>query len=173
MNILELFKPITTFVFDMDGVLTDGSLLVMPGRLMARRMNIKDGYALQLAVKKGYKVAAISGGKSEPVRERLKKLGIYDVYMGVTDKQDAFNELCQIYNTNPEHVLYMGDDVPDLVVMKKVGVPACPADACHEIKEVSIYISTESGGKGCVRDVIEQVMRLQGKWKNDENVQSK
>jgi 3-deoxy-D-manno-octulosonate 8-phosphate phosphatase (KDO 8-P phosphatase) len=127
-------------------------------------MNIKDGFALQLAIKKGYKIAIISGGKSEMVRKRLNGLGIFDVYLGASDKTEQFNEYILTYNLNPEEILYMGDDVPDFDVMKRIGVPTCPNDAVQEIKGISIYVSDKKGGEGCVRDVIEQVMKVQGAW---------
>ena len=151
-------------LFDMDGVLTDGSLILMPDGEQVRTMNIKDGYALQLAVKKGYKVAVISGGKSEAARARFAKLGIKDIYMGVQDKPDALDEFFLTHHIKPENVLFMGDDMPDYEVMKRVAVPVCPNNAVSEIKAISIYVSDKKGGKGCVRDVIEQVLKVQGKW---------
>lgn len=166
--LMENFKTkltrVNTFIFDVDGVLTDGSVTLLPDGEQARTMNIKDGYALQLAVKKGYKVAIISGGKSELVRKRLNGLGITDVYLGINDKIDSYKELIEIYNINPDTILYMGDDMPDYEVMKRVGVATCPNDAAQEIKDICIYISQKPGGKGAVRDVIEQVLKVQGKW---------
>lgn len=165
---MENFKTKLTrtkaFIFDIDGVLTDGSVILMPDGGQMRTMNIKDGYAMQLAVKKGYRIAIISGGKNEMTRNRLNGLGIYDLYLGVDNKVDAFDEFILTYNIQPDEVLYMGDDVPDYDVMKRVGVPTCPSDAAQEIKDISIYVSDRVGGKGCVRDVIEQVMRVQGNW---------
>lgn len=161
-------KRVTTFMLDVDGVLTDGSVTLMPDGEQVRVMNIKDGYALQLAVKQGYKVVVISGGKSEMVRKRLNGLGITDIYLGIHAKLDTFKEYLEIHNVNPDEVLYMGDDIPDYEVMKHIGVPTCPNDAAQEIKDISIYISQRNGGKGAVRDVIEQVMRLQGKWMSAE-----
>jgi len=157
---LHQFKNINTIVLDVDGVLTDGTLLVMPGGLMVRRMNIKDGYALQLAVKKGYHVAIISGGDSPEVKERLLKLGVTDVYMKVQDKLDAAS------------TVYMGDDIPDYDVMKVVALPSCPADAATEIKEIAAYVSPLNGGAGCVRDLIEKIMRVRGDWSEDTTVRS-
>jgi 3-deoxy-D-manno-octulosonate 8-phosphate phosphatase (KDO 8-P phosphatase) len=165
---MENFKTKLTrtkvFIFDIDGVLTDGSVMLMPDGEQLRAMNIKDGYALQHAVKKGYKIGVISGGKSESVRKRLNGLGVYDVYLGIHDKMEAYNEFILTYNINPDEILYMGDDLPDYDVMKRIGVPTCPADACQEIKDICIYVSDKNGGKGAVRDVIEQVMRVQGVW---------
>ena len=163
-NFKQLLNNIKIFVFDVDGVLTDGSLILMPNGEQVRIMNIKDGYALQLAVKKGYKVAIISGGRSESVRIRLQGLGITDVYLGKENKAEVLEELMLMYNLKKKQILYMGDDVPDHEVMQKAGVAVCPADAAPEIKGISIYISPLKGGKGCVRDVIEQVMKLHGKW---------
>jgi 3-deoxy-D-manno-octulosonate 8-phosphate phosphatase (KDO 8-P phosphatase) len=162
---------ITTFIFDIDGVLTDGSVILEPTGEQTRIMNIKDGYALQLAVKKGYKVAIISGGKNEIVRKRFSGLGIFDVYMGASNKIEALDELKLTYNINNNEILYMGDDIPDYEIMCEIGLPTCPNDAATEIKEVAQYISSFNGGKGCVRDVIEKVMRAQDKWFNKENRQ--
>jgi 3-deoxy-D-manno-octulosonate 8-phosphate phosphatase (KDO 8-P phosphatase) len=172
MNVLELFKKITTFVFDVDGVLTDGSLLVMPNGLMARRMNIKDGYALQLAVKRGYNVIVISGGNSPEVKERLNKLGVANVWMQVEDKKNILQNFMQENNLQQSEVLFMGDDIPDLDAMNFVGLPCCPSDGAVEIKAISKYISPLQGGVGCVREVIEKVMKLRGDWKPDTHVKS-
>lgn len=169
---LEKFKHITTFVFDVDGVLTDGTVLVLPGGLMARSMNIKDGYALQLAVKKGYNVLVISGGNSEEVKERLAKLGVTHTWMQVSDKAATLQQFMQEKGINRSEVLYMGDDIPDLTVMQLAGLPCCPQDAVQEIKERSLYISHIPGGKGCARDVIEKVMKLRGNWSEDTTVKS-
>ena len=130
-------------------------------------MNIKDGYALKTAVKEGFTVCIISGGKNEGVRKRLRDLGITDIYLGVQDKVEVLDEFIDIYNLNKDNVLYMGDDIPDLHVMKLIGMPCCPQDAAPEVKEISRYVSHKKGGKGCVRDVIEQVLKVQGKWMNN------
>ncbi len=169
---LHRFKHITTFVFDVDGVLTDGNLLVLPGGVMARSMNIKDGYALQLAVKKGYRVLVISGGNSPEVKERLEKLGVTNVWMQVTDKPAVLKEYMQQQQLAAESVLFMGDDIPDLQVIQLAGLPCCPADAVQEIKEKSVYISHLTGGTGCVRDVIEKVLKLRGDWGEDCSVRA-
>jgi 3-deoxy-D-manno-octulosonate 8-phosphate phosphatase (KDO 8-P phosphatase) len=160
----ELMNDITTFVFDVDGVLTDGSVFVSNEGEMLRTMNIRDGYALKSAVDCGYNVCIISGGSNEGVRVRLRNLGITDIHLGTPDKVATFDEYTDIYNIKPEQVLYMGDDIPDYHVMKLVGLPTCPQDASPEIKSISKYISHKNGGKGAVRDVIEQVMKVQGKW---------
>lgn len=172
MNVLELLKNITTFVFDVDGVLTDGSLLVLPNGVMARRMNIKDGYALQLAVKKGYQVVIISGGNSPEVMDRLNKLGVTHVFMKVVNKLSVLENFMLQYRILPDNILFMGDDIPDLEVLKHAGVAACPADAVNEVKEIAQYISPIKGGEGCARDVIEKVMKIRGHWNEDVTVRS-
>ncbi len=164
MNILQIFSTIKWFVFDIDGVLSDGLLTVMPNGVMVRRMSMKDGYALQLAVKQGYPISIISGGSSVEVKERLNKLGIHDIHLQVRDKKKVLEELIMINNIHAKEILYMGDDVPDLEVMKIVGLPCCPADASRDILDASIYISPYNGGQGCVRDVVEKVLRLHEKW---------
>ena len=160
----EYLNQITTFVFDVDGVLTDGSLQVSTKGELLRTMNTKDGYAMKMALKAGFTVCIISGGKNEGVRERLRVLGITDIYLGVDDKVEQMDEFFDIYDIKPEQVLYMGDDIPDYYPMKLVGLPCCPQDAVPELKEISLYVSHRNGGEGCVRDVIEQVMKVQGKW---------
>lgn len=173
MNLFERLQPVSTLVFDVDGVLTDGTLLVLPNNVMARRMNIKDGYALQLAVKKGYKVVIISGGNSPEVMERLHNLGVKDVYMQVADKVAVLGEYLQKNSLEWGEVLYMGDDIPDFKVMQMVGFPCCPADAATEIRQLSVYISPVNGGFGCGRDIIEKVLRLNGHWNEDTTIRAK
>ena len=160
----EIMNDITTFVFDVDGVLTDGSVFVNTTGEMLRTMNIRDGYALKAAVDNGYNVCIISGGSNEGVKVRLRNLGITDIHLGTPDKVATFDEYTDVYSILPEQVLYMGDDIPDYHVMQLVGLPTCPQDACPEIKAISKYISHKNGGQGAVRDVIEQVMKVQGKW---------
>ena len=160
----ELMNNITTFILDVDGVLTDGTIHVTQTGEMLRNMNIRDGYAMKAAVENRYTVCIISGGSNEGVRVRLRNLGITDIHLGVSDKVETFKEFIDIYNIQPEQVLYMGDDIPDYHVMKLVGLPTCPQNAAPEIKALSKYISHKDGGKGCVRDVIEQVMKVQHKW---------
>jgi 3-deoxy-D-manno-octulosonate 8-phosphate phosphatase (KDO 8-P phosphatase) len=164
MNIPELFKTITTLIFDVDGGLTDGTILVLENGLQARRMHIKDGFALQMAARNGYRVLIISGGNSPQVTARLEKLGITDVHMSVLDKKIFVTDYMQENNLNPGMVLYMGDDLPDLPVMTSVGLPCCPADAVNEVREAVQYISPINGGYGCVRDVIEKVLKLNDHW---------
>jgi len=167
-NYKENLKFINTFIFDYDGVLTDGSVITTNEGEAYRISNVKDGYALQLAWKKGYRIAVISGARSESMIHRMKALQITDVFMGVEKKQLTFRKYLEDNNLKPEQVLYMGDDIPDLEVMQEAGISACPADAVEEIKSVSSYISHFQGGKGAVRDVIEQVLKVQGKWMNDD-----
>ncbi len=170
---LDLFSRITTFVFDVDGVLTDGTLFVFENGEQVRRMNIKDGYALQLAVKKGYRVAIFSGSVSEAVIQRLNKLGITDVFMNVKDKKAAVLSYLQQHTITWEEVLFMGDDIPDYAVMKEAVLPCAPSDAVPEIKQIAKYISSLRGGNGCVRDVIEKVLKLRDHWDLDVTVPSK
>lgn len=160
----EIMPQITTFIFDVDGVLTDGTVYVFENGELVRHMNIKDGYALKTAVDAGFNVCIISGGSNEGVRTRLKKLGLKDIYLGAHNKVEQYYEIMDMYDLNPENILYMGDDIPDYPVMEKVGLPCCPKDAAPEIQHISRYISHKNGGKGCARDVIEQVLKVQGKW---------
>jgi 3-deoxy-D-manno-octulosonate 8-phosphate phosphatase (KDO 8-P phosphatase) len=169
---LKSFKNISALVFDIDGVLTDGSLLVMNDGLMIRRMHVKDGYALQLAVKSDYLILVISGGDSPQVKDRLSKLGVVNIYMKIENKLEKLKELAATFQLQNEDILYMGDDIPDLEVMQYCGLACCPADAVSEIRNISKYISPIKGGEGCVRDVIEKVMKLQGKWITDTHVSS-
>ena len=162
----QLLPKINTFIFDVDGVLTNGMLTIMPDGELVRHMNVKDGYAMKTALNNGYRICIISGGTNSAVKSRLAALGIHDIYLGAHDKIQQYNELVQKYQLKPENVVYMGDDVPDYPVMKKVGLPCCPNDAVPEIQQVSKYISNKKGGDGCVRDIIEQVLRVQGKWDN-------
>jgi 3-deoxy-D-manno-octulosonate 8-phosphate phosphatase (KDO 8-P phosphatase) len=172
MNLLELFKSIKTFIFDVDGVLAIDTMIVMPDGELVRSMNSKDGYALQLAVKKGYHVVIISGGNSEAVKQRLVKLGVTAVFLGVHNKQEKLKALAQEHNLNFNEMLYMGDDIPDYVAMQLTGLPCCPADAVPEIKQISKYISPFTGGYGCGRDVIEKVLKLNGHWDVDTSLTS-
>ena len=173
MNILQLFKNITAFIFDVDGVLTDGTVLVLEGGVQARRMNIKDGFALQMAVKNGYKVLIVSGGNSPEVVNRLEKLGITDVHMSVLDKQAFVEAYMTENNLGKDQVLFMGDDLPDLPAMSLVGLPVCPADAVTEVKEFVQYISPLNGGEACVREVIEKVLKLNDHWNYRADVASR
>ena len=160
----EHLEHITTFIFDVDGVLTDGTVTVTTSGEMLRKMSIKDGYAIKTAIDKGFNVCVISGGSNEGVRVRLRGLGVTDIYLGSHNKIEQLDEYLDIYGINTRNVLYMGDDIPDYSVMKLVGLPCCPQDAVPEIKAISKYISHKNGGKGAVRDVIEQVLKVQEKW---------
>jgi 3-deoxy-D-manno-octulosonate 8-phosphate phosphatase (KDO 8-P phosphatase) len=163
-NYKALLPNITTFIFDVDGVLTNGKVLITSQGEMYREMDTKDGYALKCALVQGYRVCIISGGTNEGVRNRLKALGIYDIYLGAHHKQEPFQDLMDSYDLKPEEILYMGDDVPDIVVMEQVAVAACPNDAVSDVKEIANYVSHKKGGEGCVREIIEQTLRVQGKW---------
>ncbi|QCX39373.1 HAD-IIIA family hydrolase [Aureibaculum algae] len=160
----EIMPQITTFIFDVDGVLTDGNVMIFPDGQLIRSMNIKDGYALKTAVDQGFNVCIISGGTNEAVKLRLKALGITDIFLGAHQKVKQLNEYLNTYNIKAENVLYMGDDIPDHPVMEIVGLPTCPKDAVPEIQNISLYVSQKKGGNGCVRDVIEQVLKVQDKW---------
>ncbi len=157
-------NDINTFIFDVDGVLTDSSVHVTPTGEMLRVMNIRDGFAIKAALESGYNVCIISGGSNEGVRIRLRNLGVTDIHLATPDKVETFKEYTSLYKIGPQNVLYMGDDIPDYHVMQLVGLPTCPQDASPEIKAISQYISHKNGGRGAVRDVIEQVMKVQGKW---------
>ncbi len=163
-NFKEGLRSIKAFAFDVDGVLSSPQVLLHPSGDLMRTMNTKDGYALQYAVKRGYPIAIITGGNTESVGLRFRGLGITDIYLGSSYKLEDFNDFIFKYDLKPEEVLYMGDDLPDYEVMTKVGVPCCPTDAVEEIKSVAHYISPHKGGCGCARDVIEQVLRLHGRW---------
>jgi 3-deoxy-D-manno-octulosonate 8-phosphate phosphatase (KDO 8-P phosphatase) len=163
-NYKEIMPDITTFIFDVDGVLTDGTVTVFPNGELIRTMNIKDGYALKVATQMGYRICIISGGTNPAVKSRLEALGVTDVYLGAHNKMDLFKDYLEQHQIDPQQVLYMGDDIPDLPVMLKSGLPTCPKDAVPEIRNISLYVSQKNGGKGCVRDVIEQVLKVQDKW---------
>ena len=157
----------------MDGVLTDGTITVTTDGEMLRTMNIKDGYALKTAVDRGYNVCIISGGSNEGVRLRLHGLGIKNIYLGAHHKTETLNNYLETKALKRENILFMGDDIPDLAVMQEIGLPCCPQDAVPEIKEVAKYVSHKKGGKGAVRDVIEQVLKVQGKWISNGDTSAK
>lgn len=160
----EYLKDITTFVFDVDGVFTDGTILITATGEMLRKMSVKDGYALKTAIQKGYHVCIISGGTNEGVKERFRGLGVTNIYLGAHHKEGPLLEYLELYALKPEEVLYMGDDIPDIPPMLCVALPCCPQNAVPEVKAVCNYISHKNGGKGCVRDVIEQVLKVRGDW---------
>ena len=161
-------RKIKAFVFDVDGVLSCDVIPLHPNGDPMRTVNIKDGYALQLAVKKGYEVAIITSGYTEAVQIRFSRLGIQHIYMRSAVKVHDFKDFMEKTGLSPEHIMYAGDDIPDYEVMTRVGLPVAPADAAPEIKEIAKYISSRRGGEGVARDVIEQTMRAQGHWFGEE-----
>ena len=158
---------IKALAFDVDGVLSTSNVVLLEGGQPCRTANIKDGYALQLAVKRGMPVAIITGGRSQAVRVRYEGLGIKDIVLGTAVKIRKFEEWTESLRISPDEVLYMGDDIPDYEVMQRCGCACCPADAAPEIRQIAAYVSPLNGGCGCVRDVVEQVLRAQGKWMGD------
>jgi 3-deoxy-D-manno-octulosonate 8-phosphate phosphatase (KDO 8-P phosphatase) len=166
-NYKQLLPNIKTFIFDVDGVLTDGKILIHSDGELLRSFDTKDGYAIKCALLKGFKIAIITGGRNEAVRERFKELGVFDIYLGAHHKLDAYQDLMDNYDLKAEEILYIGDDIPDIPVMEKVGLGCCPADAVPDVKAKADYISHKKGGEGCVRELIEQVLRVQGKWSLD------
>ncbi len=171
-NYKELLHNIKAFVFDIDGVLTTGIFQIGPDGNPIRNLNSKDGYAIQLAIKKGFIVAVISGGKCEGVKASLQRLGLTDIYMSVPHKMDAWKDLQAVYehrDLQAQNILYMGDDIPDYHLLLEAGIGAAPSNASPEIKEIAQYVSPKKGGHGCVRDVIEQTLKLQGNWMLEED----
>ena len=168
MNYKAKLHEIKAFVFDYDGVISDGNIWSANDTIIVRSGNVKDGYAMQYALRKGYLIAILSGGSGDSIRSRMKMLGVEDVYLGSHRKKEIFEDFLKDNQLLPEQVLYVGDDIPDYDVMRLAGVSACPADAAEEIKAVADYISHKNGGCGCVRDVIEQVLRLQGQWFHED-----
>ncbi|MBP7184958.1 MAG: HAD hydrolase family protein [Saprospiraceae bacterium] len=164
MNLLEKFKKITTFIFDVDGVFTNNHILVTEDGQLLRSMNTRDGLAVKKAIEMGYNIAIITGGNSKGVNIRFNNLGINHIYSGVNNKKEAFYDLIELLGIQPDEILYMGDDILDVPVMRLVELPTCPNDAIPEVHEISTYISPLKGGDGCVRDVIEKVLKLQNKW---------
>lgn len=167
MSYKTKLKNIKAFVFDVDGVFTDGSIYLLPGGNMCRVMNVLDGYAVVKALKNNYLIGVITGGNDEEVRQRINYLGIKDYYAKSPNKAIDFEDFKSKYDLKNEEILTMGDDLPDMNIMKISGISACPKNAVPEVKEISEYISPIEGGKGAVRDVIEQVMKIQGKWIED------
>jgi len=164
VNELERYQEVTTFILDVDGVLTNSQLLVTGDGTLLRSMNVRDGYAIKRALQVGFRVCVITGGKSMGVVERLQGLGVVDIYYGVQDKVEAYREYMELHELDDAEVLFMGDDVPDYEVMRLVGFPACPRDACREILSIAKYVSDKGGGAGAVRDVIERTLRVKGLW---------
>lgn len=172
MNTLERFRKIHTFIFDVDGVFTDNSLLVLENGHLLRTMSARDGYAVRQAILQNYRVVIITGGRSAGVKDRLMALGIEDYFDAVHNKLKVFEEYAAKHNLELEGVMYMGDDIPDYEVMRRVGLPACPQDAVQEVKSISQYICAKKGGAGCVREIIEKVMKLHDHWPLQETVRS-
>ncbi|MBQ1669822.1 MAG: HAD-IIIA family hydrolase [Prevotella sp.] len=157
-------NKIKAIIFDIDGVLSSETITLSSEGEPLRTVNIKDGYAIQLAMKLGLRIVILTGGKTKSVRIRYEGLGVEDIYMGCAVKIETYDEFLKKYGLTDEEVMYMGDDIPDLEIMRRVGCPVCPKDACEEIKDISVYVSDKIGGHGCGRDVIEQTLRAQGKW---------
>jgi 3-deoxy-D-manno-octulosonate 8-phosphate phosphatase (KDO 8-P phosphatase) len=167
-NFKEDLVNVKAFIFDLDGVLSLQTITLNSFGVPNRTVNLRDGYALQLAVRKGYRVAVITGSNCKEYSRRLKFLGVTDIYLNSRTKLDHYDSFLKKYGLSNSDILYMGDDIPDFEVMKLAGIPVCPADAVTEIKQLSVYISDRKGGEGCVRDVIEQVLRLNNKWMDSE-----
>ena len=167
-NFKENLLRVRAFVFDIDGVLSLQTIGLNTFGVPNRTVNLRDGYAIQYAVKKGYPVGVISGSSSKEYQRRLRLLGVKDIYLNSRSKLDHFNSFLKKHKLDKSEVLFMGDDIPDYQVMKEAGVPVCPSDADSEIRQVAVYISDKKGGEGCVRDVIEQVLRLNNKWMDND-----
>lgn len=166
-------QKVKAFAFDIDGVFTDGSVLMYANGDLLRTYNAKDGYAVRYAVEKGFPVAIITGGISETIKMRFSQFNVTDIYLGSHYKLPDFEDFCYKYSLSPSEVLFMGDDIPDIPIMEACGLPTCPSDAVAEVKKVSTFISPYKGGHGCVRDIIEQVLKVHGKWhSNDEYIAS-
>lgn len=157
-------KKISTVIFDVDGVLSNNTIPMDAEGQPLRTMNIKDGYAIQLAVKMGINIAIITGGSDDAIQLRYSKLGVKEIFMGCAVKITTYKELCQRLGISDDEVIYVGDDIPDYEIMKRVGCPCCPSDACNDIKEISTYVSPAPGGNGCARDILEQILRAKGLW---------
>jgi 3-deoxy-D-manno-octulosonate 8-phosphate phosphatase (KDO 8-P phosphatase) len=173
MYVLEQFRQVSTFIFDVDGVLTDGKVLLLENGLQARQMHVRDGLALQMAHRNGYRVLVVSGGYSEPVVKRMQYLGIPDVFLSIKDKRSFAEKYLTENGISWNEVLFMGDDIPDLPLMRAVGLSTCPSDAAPELLQECSYISPYRGGTGCVRDVIEKVLKLHEKWNWDTEITSR
>ncbi len=158
---------VKAIIFDVDGVLSRQTITLSSSGEPLRTVNIKDGYAIQLAQKSGLRIAILTGGKSEATRIRYAGLGVEDLYLGCAVKIKAYDEFLEKYSLTDAEVIYVGDDIPDYEVMRRCGCPCCPADACPDIKAISNYVSSRNGGDGVGRDVVEQVLRAQGKWLSD------
>lgn len=167
-NYKAKLKDINTFIFDVDGVFTNNIVYLSTDGEQLRTANVRDGYTVQLAVKLGLRIAILSGGRGEATRKRFEGLGVRDIFLGAGTKIDVFNKFIAANNINHEDVCYMGDDIPDFAVMHAVGLATCPADAVPEIKSIVHYVSPFKGGEGCVRDVLEQALKMKGFWMTEE-----
>ncbi len=172
INYKEKLKNIKAIILDVDGVLTDGSVLLMPDGSMSRTMNVKDGYAIQFAIKQGIIVGAITGGNDAQVKHRLEYLGLTDIYLQSHHKLEDYEDIKFKYNLKDYEILYVGDDLPDLPVLQKCGLSVCPNDAVAEVKNSVDYVSPKNGGKGCVRDIIEQFMKILKLWQDNFDIRS-
>ena len=170
MNYLNKFRNITTFVFDIDGVLSDGKILLHPDGTLWRNLSIRDGFAMRMAINLGYRVTIISGGDTPGAKLRFESLGLKDIIMQCSDKKTALEAFASRYQLDYGEILYMGDDLPDYDAMRLAGLPCCPKDAVDEIRDLSVYISPKRGGDGCARDVIEKVLKLKGDWPGYPNL---
>lgn len=168
-NFKERLTDVRAFAFDVDGVLSQTVVPMFPNGEPMRTANIKDGYALQLAAKLGYPIAIITGGNTEAIRTRFQNLGVQDIYMGQSEKTEAYEAWKRKRGLTDADIMYMGDDMPDVALLSRAGVPVCPADAAPEVVALSLYVSPHKGGECCVRDVIEQVLKAQGKWNSDHS----
>lgn len=166
-NFKEDIVKTQAFIFDVDGVMTDGGIIPLADGDFIRKYNAKDGYAVAYALKMGYRICIISGGRGQTLRRRMEMLGISDLYLDCMDKMAAMTDFFDRYGLDPQHVIYMGDDIPDLECMRRVGIPVCPADAASEVAQAARYVSEFGGGQGCVRDIVEQVLRARGDWARD------
>ena len=164
MNVFDKLSQIHGMIFDIDGVFTDNNILVTDQGEFLRTMNVRDGYAVKRALQAGKKIAIISGGKSIGIIKRMNILGVHEIHLGIENKIDVFNSIIDEWNIPIENILYMGDDIPDLECMKIAGLAACPKDSVPEILEICEYVSTFEGGKGCVRQIIEQILQAQNQW---------
>ena len=168
-NAKELFRRVHTFVFDVDGVFTDSTLLISSEGELLRKMNVRDGYGVKMALGCGYRICIISGGSNEGVAKRLGALGITDIFLGTDDKLSVLKSYLKKHSLDAAGILYMGDDIPDIPAMEAAGMVCCPQDSVPEVKAISDYISHIKGGEGCVRDIIEQVLKVQGNWQRHFN----
>ncbi len=169
LNFKEILIDIEAMFFDIDGVLSSSQIVVMKNGELFRTTNVKDGYVLKYALKKGMKIFIISGGLNKDIQLRFQNLGIKNTIIASSNKYEDFEKIVNKNNLNYNKILYMGDDIPDYLIMKKIGLPCCPSDAVSEIKEISLYISDKKGGEGCVRDIVEQVLRAKGNWMSKDS----